>query len=134
MNELLFDPEIHRKAGRLLGELLADYEIDVSNQPVFPQVNRDAMRAILTEPLPERGKTLEELFQEFRDVVVPNSTQVAHPRFLPYVLPSPNGISAFANALAGTLNQNCNLWTLSPAANAIEQRVVSWFHEFTGNP
>ncbi|GAK58315.1 pyridoxal-dependent decarboxylase [Candidatus Vecturithrix granuli] len=134
MNELLFDPETHRKAGRLLGELLANYEIDLSNQSVFPQINRDAMQAILTEPFPEEGKTLEELFQEFREVVVPNSTHVAHPRFLPYVLPSSNGISAFAEALASTLNQNCNLWTLSPAANAIEQRVISWFHELFSFP
>jgi len=134
MNELLFDPETHRKAGRLLGELLANYEMDLVNQPVFPQINRDAMRAILTEPLPEEGKTFEELFQEFRDIVVPNSTHVAHPRFLPYVLPSPNGISAFADALASTLNQNCNLWTLSPAANAIEQRVISWFLELFSFP
>jgi aromatic-L-amino-acid decarboxylase len=129
MNELLFDTEMHREAGRLLGEFLAHYEVDLSNQPVLPPIDRDAMRAILTEPLPEEGRPLEDLFQEFRDVVVPNSTNVAHPRFLPYVLPSPNGISAFADALASTLNQNCNLWTLSPAANAIEQRVISWFHE-----
>ncbi len=134
MNELLFDPETHRKAGRLLGEFLAKYEIDLSSQPIFPPINRDAMQAILTEPLPEEGKTLEELFQEFQDVVVPNSTHVAHSRFLPYVLPSPNGISAFADALASTLNQNCNLWTLSPAANAIEQRVISWFHELFSFP
>lgn len=134
MSELLFDPETHRKAGRLLGELLAKYEVDLSNRPVFPKVNREAMRAILNEPLPEEGRSIEELFQEFSDVVVPNSTQVAHPRFLPYVLPSPNGISAFADALASVLNQNCNLWTLSPAANAIEQRVVSWFLELFAFP
>jgi aromatic-L-amino-acid decarboxylase len=134
MNALLFDPETHRKAGRFLGELLANYEVELANLPVFPNINREAMRAILDEPLPEEGRTLEELFQEFRDVIVPNSTQVAHPRFLPYVLPSPNGISAFAEALASALNQNCNLWTLSPAANAIEQRVISWFHELFAFP
>jgi len=134
MNELLFDPETHRKAGRLLGEFLADYEVDVSNRPVFPKINREAMRAILDEPLPDEGRSIEELFTEFKDIVVPNSTQVAHPRFIPYVLPSPNGISAFADALAGALNQNCNLWTLSPAANAIEQRVITWFHELFAFP
>jgi glutamate/tyrosine decarboxylase-like PLP-dependent enzyme len=129
MNDLLFDPEKHRRASRLLAEFLAHYEVDLSNQPLLPSVDRDAMRAILTEPLPEEGRPLEDLFLEFRQIVVPNSTNVAHPRFLPYVLPSPNGISAFADALASTLNQNCNMWTLSPAANAIEQRVISWFHE-----
>jgi hypothetical protein len=33
MNELLFDPETHRKAGLLLGELLANYERDLLNPP-----------------------------------------------------------------------------------------------------
>jgi aromatic-L-amino-acid decarboxylase len=117
MNELLFNTETHREAGRLLGEFLAHYEVDLSNQPVLPPIDRDAMRAILTEPLPEEGKPLEDLFQEFREVVVPNSTNVAHPRFLPYVLPSPNGISAFADALASTLNQNCHLRQM-PSNNA----------------
>lgn len=83
MNELLFDPETHRKAGHLLGELLADYEGDLTKPPGFGQIDRDAMRAIMMEPLPEEGRSLEELFQEFRDVVMPNSTHVAHRRFLP---------------------------------------------------
>lgn len=134
MNELLFSPESHRKAGRLLGEFLANYEVDLCNRPVFPQINREAMIAILNEPLPDKGRSIEELFQEFSDIIVPNSTEVNHPRFLPYVLPSPNGISVFAEALAAALNQNCNLWTLSPAANAVEQRVISWFYELFSFP
>ncbi len=128
MTELLFDAQTHQKASCLLGDFLARYEVDLLNQPLLP-IDRDAIRSILTEPLPEEGRPLEELFLEFEKLVVPNSTNVAHPRFLPYVLPSPNGISAFADALASTLNQNCNMWTLSPAANAVEQRVISWFHE-----
>jgi aromatic-L-amino-acid decarboxylase len=134
MNRLLFDPEAHRKAGRLLGEFLANYETDLFDRPVFPDINRKAMQAILDEPLPEEGRSIEDLFQEFTDVIVPNSTQTAHPRFLPYVQPSPNGISAFADALASALNQNCNLWTLSPAANAVEQKVIRWFHELFSFP
>lgn len=132
--DLLGDPQEHRRAGLLLGDFLADYEANLSDRPVFPDVDRQAIRAILDEPLPEEGRSVEELFREFGAVVVPNSTQVAHPRFLPYVLPSANGISPFAEALASALNQNCNLWTLSPAANAIEQRVISWFLELFAFP
>ena len=134
MSELLFDPETHRKVWRLLGELLANYEVDLSNRPVFPKIDREAMREILNEPLPEEGRSIEELLQEFSNVIVPNSTHVAHPRFLSYVLPSPNGISAFADALASAINQSCSLWTLSPAANVIEQKVISWFHELFSFP
>jgi glutamate/tyrosine decarboxylase-like PLP-dependent enzyme len=134
MSELLFDPETHRKAGLLLGEFLAGYEVDLYNRPVFPKIDRAAIREILDEPLPEEGISIEELFQEFNNVVVPNSTHVAHPCFLSYVLPSPNGISAYAEALASAINQGCSLWTLSPAANAIEQRVITWFHELFSFP
>ncbi len=134
MNTLLFEPEEHRETARHLGEFLADYEAELRGRPVLPEINREAMQTILNEPFPEEGKTIEELFHEFREVIVANSTNVAHPRFLPYVLPSPNGISAIADALASTLNQNCNMWTLSPAANAIEQRVISWFHELFSFP
>ena len=66
MNELLFDPEAHRKMGRLLGELLADYEETLADRRVFPSVDRDAMRKILTEALPEEGRTVEELFVSSR--------------------------------------------------------------------
>lgn len=132
--DLLGDPQAHRRTGLLLGDFLAAYEANLSDRPVFPDVDRRAIRAILDEPLPEEGRSVEELFREFSDVVVPNSIQVAHPRFLPYVLPSANGISPFAEALASALNQNCNLWTLSPAANAIEQRVISWFLELFAFP
>jgi glutamate/tyrosine decarboxylase-like PLP-dependent enzyme len=134
VSELLFDPEAHRKAGRLLGELLANYEVDLPGRPVLPKIDRRAMREILDEPLPEEGRSIEDLFQEFSNVIVPNSTHVAHPRFLSYVLPSPNGISAYADALASAINQGCSLWTLSPAANAIEQRVITWFHELFSFP
>ncbi len=83
-------------------------------------------------PLPEDGTALDALFAELDTVVVPNSTHTAHPRFLSYVMPSPNGLSPFAEAATAALNQNCNLWTLSPAANAIEQTVIRWFADLFG--
>ncbi len=118
-----------RSAAHELGELLVRYEAELAARPVFPDIDRAALRTILEEPFPEDGRPFHELLGEFQRVVIPNSTQIAHPRFLAYVLPSPNSVAPFADALASVLNQNCNLWTLSPAANAIEQKIVSWFLE-----
>ncbi|MCX5895096.1 MAG: pyridoxal-dependent decarboxylase, partial [Proteobacteria bacterium] len=126
MKDLLFTPDELRSAAQQIGEVAAAYEADLANRPVLPRIDRQAIRSILEETFPEKGRPLEDLIKEFENVIIPNSTQIAHPRYLAYVLPSPNGISPFADFLASTLNQNCNLWHLSPAANAIEQKVISW--------
>ena len=36
MNELLIDPETHRKEGRLQVELMANYDIELSKRPAVP--------------------------------------------------------------------------------------------------
>jgi len=132
MPNLLLDPDEHRAAAQRLGEILAGYETSVSQRPVFPELDHEALARILGEQLPEEGRPLDALFDELRDVIIPNSTQIAHPRFLAYVLASPTGIGPFAEAAAAALNQNCNLWTLAPAATAIELKVVAWFLELFG--
>jgi aromatic-L-amino-acid decarboxylase len=126
MDNLLFTTGEHDRSLRLTGEFIERYHAGLPDRAVFPNLDREAVQAILTMPLPEEGCEVEELFEELETFIVPNSTHAAHPRFLPYVMPSPNAISPYAELAAGVLNQNCNLWTLSPAANAIEQRVVQW--------
>ena len=132
MTKLLLTPDQHRAAAQRLGEILAEYEATLAERPVFPDLDHDALADILGETLPEQGRPIDALFDEFRDVIIPNSTQIAHPRFLAYVLASPTGVAPYAEAAAAALNQNCNLWTLSPAANAIELKVISWFCELFG--
>jgi glutamate/tyrosine decarboxylase-like PLP-dependent enzyme len=106
----------------------------VADRPVFPVIDRPALAALKGQPMADKGQSLKDLFEEFERVVVPNSTHTAHPRFLPYVQPSPNALSPYADQLAGVINQNCNLWHLSPAANAVEQAVLRWFADLFGLP
>ena len=134
MNPLLFSPEQHAQAAALLADFSARYLAGVAERPVFPPIDRPALAALKHQPMPRDGQSLQSLFDEFEDVVVPNSTHTAHPRFLPYVQPSPNALSPYADQLAAVVNQNCNLWQLSPAANAVEQAVLRWFAELFGLP
>ncbi len=132
MAALSFTPEENARAAALVGEFIERYQRTVERRHVFPVIDRTALRSLNAAQQPVDGCSIETLFEELDTVVVPNSTHTAHPRFLPYVQPSPNGISPCAEAVTSALNQNCNLWTLSPAANAIEQTVVRWFTELFG--
>ncbi len=121
----LDDSEIAR-AGELLTKFLRSFEKSIESQPVLPRLDRAVLSGLLTQPFPENGIGIDDLFKEITEKVVPNSTTISHSRYLAYVLGPPNGIAPFADAIAATLNQNCNFWQLSPAANVIERRVVSW--------
>jgi aromatic-L-amino-acid decarboxylase len=120
--------------GRLLTELLVDYERSLAGRPVVPPIDREVLVALREEPFPEDGVGIARLFEDIRDRVIAGSTATAHPRFLAYVLGPPNGVAPFADAIAATLNQNCNFWQLSPVASVIEQKVVSWFAALFGFP
>jgi aromatic-L-amino-acid decarboxylase len=121
----LNDREIEQ-AGALLTEFLRRYEQSIPSRSVVPTLDRPVLEEFFSQPFPENGIGVELLFRLITEKVLPNSTTVAHPRFLAYVLPPPNGIAPFAEGIAAALNQNCNFWQLSPAANVIERKVLGW--------
>ena len=121
----LSDRELER-AGTLLTDFLRSYERSIPAPSVLPALDRDVLSELLLEPFPETGIGVDQLFRAITEKIVPNSTAIAHPRFLAYVLGPSNGIAPFADAIAAALNQNCNFWQLSPAASVIERKVIGW--------
>ena len=103
MRDLLFSAERHPEAACLLGTFSADYHAGLAARPVFLNVDRAALRAVMEAPLPATGVPLVKLFDDHAQVLVPNSTHTAHPRFLPYVQPPPNSLSPYADQIAAIL-------------------------------
>jgi aromatic-L-amino-acid decarboxylase len=129
----LSDEDIER-AGNLLTAFLRSFEQSLHEKPVLPPLDREVLAELRDRPFSQDGIGIEQLFQEIAAKVVPNSTTIAHPRYLAYVLGPPNGIAPFAEAVAAALNQNCNFWQLSPAASVIERKVISWLAGLFGFP
>src|SRR5258706_14983912 len=99
----LNDSEIAR-AGELLTEFLRRFEESIQARSVLPELDRTVLSELLTQPFPESGIGIDDLFKEIGEKVVPNSTTISHSRYLAYVLGPPNGIAPFADAIAATLN------------------------------
>lgn len=133
-HDLLFTPDEHDRAWEIFANFSKRYLANIADRPVYPEVDRPALRTLMQAPLPRAGTSLEELLEEFEAIIVPNATHTVHPRFLPYVQPTPNAIAPYADAVASLISQNCNLWHLSPSANAVEQTVVRWFADLFGFP
>lgn len=134
MNELLLTDDERDRAGARLLALLDGYERGLPKTEILPSLDREALTSLLAAPMPERGIGVDPLFDSWEDTILPNSTAVAHPRFLAYVLGPPNGIAPYAEAMAAALNQNCNFWQLSPAASVVERSVLEWLASVVGFP
>ncbi|MEV4315088.1 hypothetical protein [Actinocrispum sp. NPDC049592] len=118
--DLVLDPAARVRANELLARFTDAYEEALPRLPIVPGLDRATLAGLLTEPFPDSGVGVEGFFADLEHRILPNSTAVAHPRFLAYVQGPPNGIGPYAEAVAAVLNQNCNFWQLSPAASVIE--------------
>jgi glutamate/tyrosine decarboxylase-like PLP-dependent enzyme len=120
-----------RTASQRLTAFFDVYEEALTSTPILPKLERSALESL---SVPDAGVGVEGFFHFVSEVLLPNSTTIAHPRFLAYVLGPPTGIGPYAEAIAATINQNCNFWQLSPAASVVERTVLEWLAGLYGYP
>jgi aromatic-L-amino-acid decarboxylase len=120
--------------GRTVADWIAAHYAALADLPVIPDVTPEATVALFDEPLPEDGHPWAEILERFRRDVVPNSFHLPSPRYFGLMNPTPLPVAVFAEALAAALNQNLGAWHHSPAATAIEARVVRWLCDLAGYP
>ena len=97
-------------------------------------VDAEALRARLDEPLPERGRPLEEVLGALVDRVEPGLAGTTGGRYLGYVTGGLLPSAAVAQAWAVAVDQNTGLWALGPAATELEQVVLGWLADLLGLP
>ena len=93
LKNLLFSDDEHRAAARLVEEVSARYHESLDHRPVYPALDRAALRALMAEPLPQEGAPLEAVMETFERVIqARNAAQAAqgpadqyHPRTAPRV-------------------------------------------------
>jgi glutamate/tyrosine decarboxylase-like PLP-dependent enzyme/mannose-6-phosphate isomerase-like protein (cupin superfamily) len=97
-------------------------------------IDAAAMRALLDEPLPERGIPLGDVLGALVERVEPGLAGTTGGRYLGYVTGGLLPSAAIAQAWAVAVDQNPGLWALAPAATELEQVVLGWLAELLGLP
>jgi glutamate/tyrosine decarboxylase-like PLP-dependent enzyme len=97
-------------------------------EPAHAGVDLDAaqVRALVDEPLPERGLPVEEVLGELVERTAPGLTGSTGGRYLGYVTGGVLPAAAIAQAWAAAVDQNTGLWSIGPAASELEQVVLGW--------
>lgn len=128
------DSDDFRRHGHELVDWMADYMRDVAQLPVTPSVRPgDIFRLLPTSP-PEDGEPFEQLFQDFKDIIVPGMTHWNHPGWFAYFPGNNSPPSVLAEMLTATLGAQCMSWATSPAATELEQVTMEWLRRMLRLP
>ncbi len=123
-----------RKHGHQLVDWMVDYLETIRDFPVLAQVNPgDILKQITLEP-PQEAESFEDMFDDFRRIILPGLTHWQHPRFFGYFPANSSPPSVLAEMLTATLGAQCMIWQTSPAATELEERMLQWLRQMIGLP
>jgi aromatic-L-amino-acid/L-tryptophan decarboxylase len=126
--------EEFRAALHRVADWVADYREGLEGRSVSPRVEPGEIAERLPEEPPEEPATFEEIFQDFRELIVPGLVHWGHPKFLGYFGSTTTAHGILGEILAAALNVSAMTWRTSPAATELEERVLDWLRRMLGLP
>jgi aromatic-L-amino-acid/L-tryptophan decarboxylase len=128
------DNEDFRKWSHKTADWSADYRASLRDRPVRAQSRPgDTFNAVPADP-PESAETMDAIFADFENIILPGMTHWQHPRFFAYFPANAAPASVIAEQLVSAMAAQCMLWQTSPAATELETRVIDWLRRALGLP
>jgi aromatic-L-amino-acid decarboxylase len=129
------DPEnwtVTRQLGHKMIDDMLDYLQTVGENPVW-QPAPGHVKAHFTKTLPADPQPIAEIYQEFKEYVLPYPIGNIHPRFWGWVFGTGTATGALAEFLTAVMNTNAGDID-HHSANHVEKQVLSWIKNMLGFP
>jgi aromatic-L-amino-acid/L-tryptophan decarboxylase len=130
----MMDNNSFRRYAHEFADWMADYLESVENMPVKARVEPGDISGQLPDSPPQKGEPMENIFNDFNDIILPGMTHWQSPNFFAYFPANSSYPSVLAEMLTATLGAQCMKWETSPAATELEERVMNWLKGMTGLP
>jgi aromatic-L-amino-acid decarboxylase len=128
------DKEVFRQFGHKFVDWAADYLTEVEKLPVMSQLAPGEIRSQLPANPPQEGESMERIFDDFREIILPGMTHWQHPSWFAYFPANNSPPSVLAELLTASLGAQCMVWQTSPAAAELEELVLEWLRKMLGLP
>lgn len=122
--------EHRQKAHQMLDDMF-NY-VEQSGQRKLWQPLPAASKQLFSSGLPETGNSLDKVYDEFREHILPYGLGNLHPRFWGWVCGGGNTTGMMADMLAAAMNSTISFG--EHAALYVEQQVLNWTKEIYGFP
>ncbi len=123
-----------RKWAHRVADWMADYYENIESFPVKSQVQPGEIIARLPLLPPGESESMDSIFNDFRDIILPGITHWQSPDFYAYFPANGSYPSILGEMLTAALGAQCMIWETSPAAAELEERVMDWLKQMTGLP
>ena len=110
----------------------ADYRDTLRDRPVRAQSQPGEIAGKIAPSPPEQAESMEAIFADFEETIVPGMTHWQHPRFFAYFPANAAPVSVVAEYLVSAMAAQCMLWQTSPAATELETVVLDWLRQALG--
>ncbi|MDW7650200.1 MAG: aminotransferase class I/II-fold pyridoxal phosphate-dependent enzyme [Bacillota bacterium] len=128
------DRETFRKFGYEFVDWVADYFENVDNFPVRSKaVPGEILERLPLNP-PMDGEPMENIFTDFKEIIMPGITHWQHPGWFAYFPANNSPASVLAELLTAGIGAQGMIWQTSPAATELEEVVMNWLRQMLGLP
>ncbi|MBC7897793.1 MAG: aspartate aminotransferase family protein [Cytophagaceae bacterium] len=128
------NPDEYRDWAHRAADWGADYRASLRERRVRPLVAPGDISRRLPASPPEQPESMETVFRDFEDILVPGMTHWQHPRFFAYFPANAAPVSVVAESFVTAMAAQCMLWQTSPAATELETVVLDWLRQALGLP
>lgn len=128
------DNELFRRYGHELVDWLADYMENIERLPVMSRSNPGEIKARIPAEAPQRGESMDRIFDDFKIIILPGMTHWQHPGWHAYFPANNSPASVLGEILTAGLGAQGMVWQTSPAAAELEDAVLEWLRKMLGLP
>jgi len=128
------DKETFRRFGYKFVDWVTDYFSQLEAYPVCSRVKPGEIRDKLPSEPPIRGESMDKIFQDFKEVILPGITHWQHPSWFAYFPAANSPPSILAELLTAGIGAQCMIWQTSPVAAELEEHVLEWLRQMLGLP
>ncbi|MFO7853538.1 MAG: pyridoxal phosphate-dependent decarboxylase family protein [Bacteroidota bacterium] len=122
------------KRAHELVDWIGNYLETIENYPVKSQAKPGEIYSSLPELPPLEAENFTEIFNDFKEIIMPGMTHWQSPNFFAYFPANSSAPSVLAEMIIAALGAQCMIWETSPAAAELEERVMNWLRDIIGLP
>jgi len=134
IEEFFMKNEDFRRAGHQFVDWIADYFGNIEKYPVVSRLEPGDVKKMIPAVPPVRGESMEAIFKDFEDLILPGITHWQHPGWFAYFPANNSPASVLGELLTAGIGAQCMSWQTSPAATELEEVVLDWLRQMIGLP